>query len=335
MYKTERIDIIKNKNPDFINEFLDYYLIVLNRSSLSVKEINYDLSVFFRYIAITFKLIDNKQDFNAIDISNLNLEIIKKIKPFHLENFIDFLKKKELKSNSICRKVNTIKLFFKYYSEKNKILKQNPAKNLKSPKSYNKLPQYLTYEQCKYLLFKTKFNKENKFALRDYCIIVLFLNLGLRVSELTSIDIKDINYDESKITVIGKGGKERILYLNKISKTAIKEYLKARIRPEEIKCDIKHSENALFLSERNTRISVRTVQYLIEKSFENANFDTKKYSVHTLRHTCATLMYQYGNTDIRVIQTILGHDSLDTTEIYTHINNKLIKNNISQSPIII
>lgn len=221
---------------------------------------------------------------------------------------------------------------FYYFSEKNKILKENPAKNLKCLRREKSLPKYLSLEESKKILTDTYNNEDDKFFLRNYCIVTLFLNLGIRVAELVSIDINDIN--ENKITILGKGREERVLYLNEISLKAIKEYLKNRISPELIIPDEQHSERALFLSSRKTRISIRAVQVIIENAFKQAGLDYKNLSVHKLRHTCATLLYLYGNIDIRTIQKVLGHEYIETTEIYTHINNKYIKELIRNSPIV-
>ena len=167
---------------------------------------------------------------------------------------------------------------------------------------------------------------------RDYAILTLFLNCGIRLSELVGINIKDIDFSENKLNVIGKGNKERTIYLNKACINAINSYLS--VRPKTgIK---KGSEDALFLSERlerKERISNRTVQYVVKKELQKAGLDTNKYSVHKLRHTAATLMYKYGNVDIRALQELLGHESISTTEIYTHVDNEQIRNAVEDNPL--
>ena len=180
---------------------------------------------------------------------------------------------------------------------------------------------------CKKLLTVTSDEERNKE--RDYAIITLFLNCGLRLSELVGININDISFDDAKMTVIGKGNKERTIYLNKACLKAINDYLEVRpkigIKPDSIK--------ALFLSERKERISKRTVQYVVDKELKRAGLDTKKYSTHKLRHTAATLMYQYGNVDIRALQELLGHESISTTEIYTHVANEQVRNAVDVNPL--
>lgn len=172
-------------------------------------------------------------------------------------------------------------------------------------------------------------SEDNRNSERDYAIITLFLNCGMRLSELVNINIKDITFSESKLNVIGKGNKERTIYLNKACVSAINEYL--LVRPKEgIKYD---SKDALFLSERRERISNRTVQLIVKKELLKAGLDISKYSVHKLRHTAATLMYQYGNVDIRALQELLGHESISTTEIYTHVDNNQIRNAVESNPL--
>ena len=154
----------------------------------------------------------------------------------------------------------------------------------------------------------------------------------MRLSELVGINIKDIDFNECKLNVIGKGNKERTIYLNNACMKALSDYLS--VRPKEgIKHDKKYSEKALFLSERRERISNRTVQYIINKELSKAGLDCNKYSVHKLRHTAATLMYQYGQVDIRALQELLGHESIATTEIYTHVSNDQIRDAVEKNPL--
>lgn len=328
MYRSKEIKINFDKNPDFLNEMLNYYIVVLNRSPSSMKEENIVLRNFLKYIAVKFKIKEENTD---MDISNLSIDILKKVRKVHIENYLSYLSTIN-KSSTISKKVCCIRHLFYYFSEKNKILKENSTKDLKCLRREKSLPKYLSLEESKKVLTDTYNNEEDKYYLRNYCIVTLFLNLGIRVAELVSIDINDIN--ENKITILGKGREERVLYLNEISLKAIEEYLKNRIKPELIIPDEQHSERALFLSSRKTRISIRAVQVIIENAFKEAGLDYKNLSVHKLRHTCATLLYLYGNIDIRTIQKVLGHDYIETTEIYTHINNKYIKELIRNSPIV-
>ena len=212
------------------------------------------------------------------------------------------------------------------------MIDNNPAQNLETPKLDKRLPKYLSLDDSKKLLTVTVNDESDENKERDYAIITLFLNCGLRLSELIGINLQDINFDDYKLTVIGKGNKERTIYLNKACINAIKDYIK--VRPTEgVKNDSKASNKALFLSKRRERISNRTVQYIVEKELRKPGLDTSKYSTHKLRHTAATLMYQYGEVDIRALQEILGHKSISTTEIYTHVSNEQARDAIERNPL--
>ena len=188
-------------------------------------------------------------------------------------------------------------MFFSYLTQKAHLLEVNPAQGLETPKLDKRLPKYLTLEQSKELL------------------------------EVTNI--KDINFYDNKLNVVGKGNKERTIYLNKACIDAINSYL--AVRPHDgVKFD---SRDALFLSKRKERISNRMVQEIVKKELIKAGLDISKYSVHKLRHTAATLMYQYGDVDIRALQVLLGHESISTTEIYTHVENKQVKNAVESNPL--
>ena len=197
--------------------------------------------------------------------------------------------------------------------------------------SNKRLPKYLSLDDSKRLLDVAS-NEDNRNHERDYAIITLFLNCGMRLSELVGININDIDFSECKLTVIGKGNKERTIYLNNACMKAISSYL--QVRPKQgVKHDSKNSEKALFLSERKERISNRTVQYVVNKELMEAGLDSRKYSVHKLRHTAATLMYQYGEVDIRALQELLGHESISTTEIYTHVNSDQVRSAVERNPL--
>ena len=323
--------IRREENPDFINSFLDYSATILNKSPNTIKEYNYDLMMFFRFIKIHFNLTE-ETDFAKININDISIATVKKISLEGIHAFISYMAI-ELKSKSAtrARKVSTIRIFFKYLSQKAHLIDINPAQNLETPKADRRLPKYLNLEESKRLLDVTE-NEDNRNYQRDYAIITLFLNCGLRLSELVGIDVKDIDFSEAKLNVIGKGNKERTIYLNKACLKAISEYL--QVRPKEgVKVDKLNSHKALFLSERRERISRRTVQYIVNKELQKAGLDTKKYSVHKLRHTAATLMYQYGNVDIRALQVLLGHESISTTEIYTHVDNTQVRDAVESNPL--
>jgi site-specific recombinase XerD len=280
--------IARENNPDYLNSFLDYSVTILNKSPNSIKEYNYDLSTFLKYIKIHFGLT-NETDFAKITINDIPISVIKQITLDDIHAFISYLATElHSKSATRARKVSSIRIFFKYLSAKAKLIDVNPAQNLETPKIDKRMPKYLTLEDSQRLL-NVADNEDNRNYERDYAITTLFLNCGMRLSELVNINIKDIQFDECKMTVIGKGNKERTIYLNNACMRAISGYLE--VRPKE-GIDYK-SKDALFLSERRERISNRTVQYIIKRELRQAGLDTTKYSVHKLRHTAATLMYQY------------------------------------------
>lgn len=320
--------INREENPEYLNSFLDYSVTILNKSPNSIKEYNYDLATFLKYIKIHFGLT-HETDYSKVIIKDISIDTIKKITLDDIHSFISYLAT-ELRSKPAtrARKVSSIRIFFKYLSAKAKLIEINPAQNLETPKLDKRIPKYLTLDDSKKLL-NVAGNEDNRNSSRDYAITTLFLNCGMRLSELVNINIKDIKFDDCKMNVIGKGNKERTIYLNNACMRAISEYLE--IRPKEgIKYD---SKDALFLSERRERISNRTVQYIIKNELRKAGLDTNKYSVHKLRHTAATLMYQYGNVDIRALQELLGHASISTTEIYTHVENERVRDAVERNPL--
>ena len=323
--------INRDNNPDYLNSFLNYSESILNKSPNSVKEYNYDLNMFLKFIKIHFKLT-NEDDFSKIEIKDISIDTIKKIKLDDIHAFLSYMTREQRsKAATRARKVSTIRIFFAYLNEKAELIDTNPALHLETPKQDKRLPKYLSLDDSKKLLDAAS-NEDNRNSARDTAIITLFLNCGMRLSELVGINLKDIDFNEYKLNVIGKGNKERTIYLNKACVKALNNYLV--VRPKEgIKHDKKQSEKALFLSERRERISNRTVQHIVSKELEQAGLDTKKYSVHKLRHTAATLMYQYGQVDIRALQELLGHKSISTTEIYTHVNNEQVRSAVERNPL--
>lgn len=321
--------IHRENNPDFLNSFLDYSITILNKSPNSIKEYNYDLSMFLKYIAMHFKLT-KEEELKSVDISKFPIDTLKKITLDDIHAFVSYLAVDlRAKPATRARKISSIRIFFKYLTSKAHILTENPAQDLETPKQGKRMPKYLSLEESQKLLANAD-NEDNRNHERDYAITTLFLNCGLRLSELVGINISDIEFDECKMTVIGKGNKERTIYLNRACMKAISEYLNDARPKENIKAD---SKKALFLSERKERISRRTVQLIIEKELRASGLDTKKYSVHKLRHTAATLMYQYGKVDIRALQELLGHESISTTEIYTHVSNDQVRSAVENNPL--
>ena len=322
--------IARENNPDYLNSFLDYLVTIQNKSPNTVKEYNYDLAYFLKFIKVHFGLT-SESNFQLIKYNDISLDTILKIKLNDIHAFLSYLTLNyKSKAATRSRKVASIRVFFNYLCMNN-IIEINPAQNLETPKPDKRLPKYLTLEQSKKLL-ETSNEQKNRNSIRDHTIITLFLNCGMRLSELVGINLKDINFEECKLNVIGKGNKERTIYLNKARIESISKYLE--VRPKSgVKKDTLNSDKALFLSERLQRIGRRTVQEIIYRELKMSGIDNTKYSVHKLRHTAATLMYQYGHVDIRALQELLGHESISTTEIYTHVSNSQIKNAVESNPL--
>ena len=309
--------------PDIAIEFLNYMLTVRNISKKTVSEYYYDLRTFFRYIKVT-KYNADENDFRDLTVNDITLDDIKKIDLTDLYSFMAFTSR-ELNNTAVtrARKVACLRSFYKYLHTKVKLIDYNPAAELDSPKLVKRLPKYLNLDESIKLLQSVN-GKKN--VARDYAILVLFMNCGLRLSELVGINVNSIRGDT--LTVIGKGNKERTVYLNKACQDAIAAYMAERSKLKVIK-----DPKALFLSERKVRISPKTVQYLVKKYINASGLDPDKYSPHKLRHTAATLMYKHGNVDIRALQSILGHESFATTEIYTHIDNEKLRDAVKSNPL--
>ncbi len=319
------------KNPDFLNSFLQYALTYQKKSPDSAYQYNRDLTMFLRYMKYHFHLT-NKDNFDEIEINDYKIEDLERITQDDIHAFISYLSINRRCGPATCaRKISTIRIFFKYLTITTNTIKNNPAQNLETPKLNKRLPKYLTLEDSRKLLDKSAKDDDNKNKERDFAIITLFLNCGMRLSELVGINISDIKFDDSKLTVIGKGNKERTIYLNKACTNALKNYL--AVRPTNAKKDSKNSDKALFLSTYRQRISKRTVENIVSRELQRAGLDTTKYSTHKLRHTAATLMYKYGQVDIRALQELLGHQSISTTEIYTHVDNEQVRNAVEANPL--
>ena len=320
--------INREANPPYLNAFLDYSEVILNKSPNTIKEYNYDLNTFLKFVKVHYKLT-KESDFKKIEINDVSLDTLKELKLNDLHAYLSYLTNvNKNKAASRARKVASLKTFFHYLTVKTNQLEINPAQNLETPKLEKRMPKYLTLDDSKKLLHTIQ-QEDGKNSERDYAIVTLFLNCGMRLSELVNINIKSIDFKNKKLNVIGKGNKERTIYLNKACMRAIEDYMK--VRPKEaVKND---SRDALFLSARRERISQRTVQYIVKRDLSQSGLDANKYSVHKLRHTAATLMYKYGNVDIRALQELLGHESISTTEIYTHVDNSQIRAAVESNPL--
>ena len=311
--------------PTVIRDFLTYNETIKGKSSRSVEEYYLDLQTFFRYILMVRGLVPKDTDFKDISIESVDLELIRSITVSDLYAFIVFCKnERDNNAATRARKTSTLRIFFKYLSAQTHLIENNPAEMLEAPKLKQSLPVHLSLEDSLELLSVVDGNNKE----RDYCILVLFLNCGLRLSELCGLNITDIKSDNS-MRVFGKGNKERIIYLNDSCVSAIQNYL--AVRPND---GIKYEDrNALFISREHRRLSNKTVQHIVKTYLAKAGLDGQGLSTHKLRHTAATLMYQHGNVDIRVLKEILGHSNLGTTQIYTHVSDDQARRAIDSNPL--
>ena len=312
---------------NILDDYLNYMRAARGRSEGTVKEYFYDIRQFLRYMRVRKEGLA-VESLDEVGIDSIDADLLRKIENADIYAYISYLDR-ERKNNSRTkfRKISSVRSFFDYLTYKVDVLEKNPAENIDMPKMEKSLPVYLTLEESIRLLRSIQnFKQKNIFRLRDYAIAMLFLNCGLRLSELASLNVKDLNKDRT-LRIIGKGSKERLVYLNDNVERSIDAYLLAR------KAEGLADEDPLFLSMRKTRMSNRSIQHMLEKHLKNAGFDTRKYTVHKLRHTAATLMYQFGDEDLKSLQEILGHESISTTQIYTHVNLEDIRHTMNQNPL--
>ncbi len=309
--------------PSFVAEFLNYNSVIKNRSDLTVIEYANDLQTFFRFLKISRGIVADDTPFEEISVDDITIEMISSVTLNDAYLFLIYCKdERDNNERTRARKATTLRMFYKYLTVQKKLLDENPLQELDSPKIKKALPKYLTLDESLDLLKHI----DGKFKERDYCIITLFLNCGLRLSELVSLNLSDIRSNNTMV-VTGKGNKERTIYLNAACIDAINAYLP--FRP----VDGVKDKDALFISRQKGRISPKTVQYIVKNTLEKAGLKDRELSTHKLRHTAATLMYQYGNVDVLAIKEILGHESLSTTQIYTHIMDEQLQKAADSNPL--
>lgn len=320
----------QKNSPKFLNNFLKYKRFIEFEAKTSTDQLYFDLRTFLRYIKLYLYNNDKlktitRDEFQTIDVSNITIKDLKKINSFELEKYLKFLSDKLQNDNKTRnRKLASCKRLFEYLYVNN-LINYNPTKSMTSVRTEKRLPKYLNLDESKKLLSVTiNSNQVNK--IRNYAITCIFLNCSIRLSELTGLNITDVKIDKSEktIRIKGKGNKERLLYLNNAVCESIKAYMNVRPKlGKEFK-----DYNALFLSSQKKRISNRTVEQIIKDNLSkalNKDLAVKEYRTHTLRHTGASLLYNENNVDIFILKRILGHKSLDSTQIYTHVSNKKMK----------
>lgn len=313
-----------NDAPDILMEFLEYHSTIRGHSDKTVMAYYTDLKILFRFLKIRRHLVDSSVPFNEIDITDVDLDFIEATRIEELYRYQSFSPAGggSLSASSRCRRTSSVKSFFEYLTVKRHLLDKNITNELDSPKRKSSLPRYLEEAECERLLNAC----DGPYLYRDYCILIMFMSCGLRISELVNLNLTDV-YDDH-VRVLGKGNKERIVYFGEGCREAIDDYLAVRddghISPE--------AKNALFISQKHGRFGARGIEQMLERKLLAAGLDPERYSPHKLRHTAATLMLRNG-VDTRALQEVLGHSNLSTTQIYTHIDNSALHEAAMANPI--
>ena len=320
--------------PEKVREFIQYKQTVQGRSKKTVDEYALDLRTFFRFLLVKRNGKDpaamSDEQLAALNLRNIDMTFIASVTSAEVYEFLYYtLNARSNQWSARARKLSSLKGFYKFLTVNKRYTENDPTKNIDGPQKKKTLPKYLTLEESEDLLQAVRDDMDSKTRDRDYCILTLFLNCGMRLSELVGINLSDIDREMESVRVVGKGSKERMIYLNDACRYALKSYLPVRAADEvQIK-----DKDALFLSSRHSRISNKTVQWVVYKYLKLAGLENKKFSTHKLRHTAATLMYQSGNVDVRVLKDILGHEQLNTTQIYTHVSDANMKKAVAANPL--
>ncbi len=313
--------------PPLVNEFIVDKIVTKDCRPSTLNEYTIDLWLFFRFLVSKERGLSSPAELEKnFDLSYIDADFISKITLKDVNSFLAYCSSERSNSPTTrARKASSIRGFFKYIADKMAYIDRNPVTQLQVSSSKKRLPKYLTLEESKKLLQSV--DGDNK--IRDYCILTLFLNCGLRLAELVSLNIPDIDFNEEKMIVTGKGNKQRVIYLNKACIDSLNDYL--AVRPhDQLKGD---DRDALFISRLNKRIGRQAVQLMVYHYLDKIGLNGQHYSVHKLRHTAATLMYQHGKADLLQIKEVLGHENLSTTEIYTHVEDELVRQAVKNNPL--
>lgn len=322
----------RTQAPPVLRDFLAYHETIQGHSSKTVDEYFLDLRTFLRYMKIEKGLAPRSMPLDEIPIDDVDVALIRSVTLADVYSYLSFLSRDRVKNHNApqagcgleastrARKVASIRSFYKYLVNKAKVITENPIQELDAPRQRQILPRFLTLDECIQLLDSI----DGANAERDYCMITLFLNCGLRISELVGLNISDVR--EDRMRVLGKGNKERFVFLNAACRTALDDWLAVRSQCAAV------DPYALFVTRKRTRVTKAGVHYMIKKRLAEAGLDSEKYSAHKLRHTAATLMLKNG-VDVRTLQEILGHEHLNTTQIYTHVDSDALRQAAKLNPL--
>ena len=315
-----------------IREFAGYKSYIQGCSQRTVEQYLIDLRTFFRYLICEGhpNLLHDKEAFATVKVDTVDINVLREVTTDQIYDFLLYANDdRQNQTAAKARKLAAIRALYKFLVNKRGYLSDNPTANIDTPKRKKSLPKFLSLEEAQALLRAVATDTESQFRERDYAIITLFLNCGMRVAELVGINLTDLDSELRSVRVLGKGNKERIIYLNEACRDALRAYLTIRLGEG---CSAA-SDRSLFLSNRLARLSIQGVQVTVQKYLKRAGLESKHYSVHKLRHTAATLMYQSGAVDIRVLKDILGHEQLNTTQIYTHVSNQGMEDAMKHNPL--
>lgn len=311
----------RDELPTIVRDFLTYHETIQGHSKQTVNEYFLDLRTFLRFMKLEKGLAPRDTPIEQVSITDVGIDLLRSITVTDVYSFMNYLSRdRNLGERARARKIATIRSFYKYLTNKARVLAENPMQDLDSPRTKKSLPRYLSLNESIQLL--ESIDGDNR--TRDYCILVLFLNCGLRISELAGLNLTDVRGDQ--LRVLGKGNKERIVFLNQACQQAISDWMAERGTSAAL------DPNALFLSRKHTRLTTDGIHYMVKQRLKKAGLDASLYSSHKLRHTAATLMLQNG-VDVRTLQEVLGHENLNTTQIYTHVDNENLRTAAQANPL--
>ena len=322
------MSIDRNEYPFFLNDYVTHLSVVKCLSKGTVQGYFRDVRQFLRFYMLGREHSARTQEtMELVSIREMTVDDLKAITLRDIYDYYNYIAMECNNHDKIrSRKASSLRSFFGYLTKQARLLEHDPTANLELASPKRALPKYMNLDESLTLLRSLTQQENSRSHVRDYCILTLFLNCGIRLSELVGLNLSSLDLKEARMRVLGKGNKERIVYLNQACMSAIREYLFAR---NEVEC----SEPALFLSNQKKRISRRRVQQVVENALAAAGLEGRGLSTHKLRHTAATLMYQHGHVDLLTLKSILGHESISTTEIYTHLSDIAMQEAMDHSPL--